>query len=911
MRASLALLGLFAAGCADGPAERFARDAAPVLEARCSTAACHGVPAGDEWPAIEGLFFRLDAGGRLADLEAAREAARARISTGAPRASTLLRVALPASSGGGPHAGGALFNRPDDEALEAMLRWIEIEDRGGEDAELSALERQYASEVIPVLRARCSQDGCHGRRDVAFGSFALPSVAEVSGADVRASRLAVRALLDLWGSDPARSRLVQKALGADSGGLVHRGGAATFFPEAPIDDPLDAPAAQAILRWARSEREALGVHEGREPSGVLFVDGPASRRAPYRVEPGPVGSDLFMAGWPSAGEPENLTAHLHPEGAIELRDPALSHDAARVAFAMRREGEARFAIYELTLATREVRRVTRATDPGSFVQPTYAPDGRIIAAWDGHDELGADGSGAPPELVALDRDGALERLTFTPAPEVSPAFLATGRTRGALLFGTRREGPRGPEGVLFRFPLCHDPALHGEPEYHVHLGATLAPSAPLLGRDLPDGRQVMIVLPSSAADDDLGMLAVADRSLGPHLEPIEDASVSGYKRPIAWLDTSARSRDPAALPDGRVLVAIDGAIAIARIDDGWEGARLGALEAYARSAIGDGALRSPVPVLARPAEDEPHAPFTDPALPRGRLALRDLAVLESLYQRAAPRGVRALRDDIVSLRLLASAQARERDVRRYEDGGTTVGLSPRIPARILAELALPADRSALLSVPARTPIRLSLLDAEGMEIGRSLDRWYYAEGGETVPGGTNARTYAHACAGCHGRASGDPREPAGAPPDALSSASITLTTHASRDRRRPLPPREIDAAGERIDFVTTLEASLRARCASAGCHGGDAPAADLPLDDRAGVGRFPAAYEALVRFVDLESLRARESALIERMLGRELDAPTPASGTCPPEGPDAAIARDAARWIEAGAFYDLTLREAR
>lgn len=896
---------LVLSACADGPRERFAREVAPVLEGRCATVACHGVAHGEAMPETPGFFVRLDASGRLAELEEARASARERIAVRAPLASSLVRVPLPRWAGGGPHAGGAVFTPGGDPALDAVLHWIEVEEPGGEDLELTELERQFAGEVVPVLVERCAREGCHGSRDIAFTSFALHVVdGQVSDADVRAARRAVRKHLDLFGSDPAQSRLVRKALGADAGGLVHRGGASTFFPEAPVDDPLSAPGLEAILRWARAEREALGVVDGRAPSGVLFVEGPASPRAPYRIEAGATGSDLFLAGWPAAGAPENLTAHLHPEGPVELRDPAVSHDAARVAFAMRRDGEPRFAIYELDLATREAARVTREGEAGSFVQPTYAPDGRIVAAWDGHGELGAEGDGAPPELVAIDRSGHVERLTFTPAPEVAPAVLAAGKTRGEIVFGTRREGARGPEAVLFRFPLCHDPALHGEPEYHVHLGATLAPLAPLVARDLPDGRQVVIVLESSEAADDRGLLALVDRSLGPDLgDSTEGVSVGGYRRPIAFLDPEARFRDPAPLPDGRFLVVDGDAIAVARVADGPEGPRLAELAPYLASA---GALRSPVPIFPRPHEDDEHAPVTDPALADGILVLRDLAVLESLYQRAEPRGARPLRGDVAALRLVASERALAEDVRRYPDGGTTVGLSSRIPARILAELPLPADRSAYLRVPARLPIRLALLDRDGMEVGRALDRWYYAGGGETVPGGTNPPTYPLACAGCHGAFSGDPREAATEPPDAIASASITLSTHGGRDPRAPLPPLDVRGEGERLDFVTSLAARLDSGCATAGCHAGASPAAELALDDREGAGRFPAAYEGLVRFVDLDGLRARRSAVMERLLGRELEAPTPVGGTCPA---DEALVRDLARWIEAGAFYDLARRE--
>lgn len=877
-RALAAWLVPILVGCAlDGRGD-FERDVLPALEPRCFTAACHGVGPGEAWPETEGLFVRVGRDGRVADVDEARAAARARVTVAAPRASSLLRVPMPTWAGGGPHAGGAAFTGPDDPAAVAILDWIEREEAGGEDVALTPLERQFAEEVAPVLVERCARQGCHGPRDVAFSAFPLrpdPVDGRISPAEIPAARLAVRKHLDLWSGDATRSRLVRKALGAAAGGLAHRGNAGTFFPDAPPEAPLEAPGMQAILRWARAEREALGIRDGLAPSALIWVEGPAAARAPYRIAPGPVGSDLWIGTWPALDDARNLTAALHPEGEVEIRDPAISHDARRVAFAMRREFAATFELWELALETGEARAL--ATGPGSFVEPAHAPDGRWIAAWDGHREVGADGPGVAPELVAVDADGGLERLTFTPIPEVSPAFLAAGKTRGELVFGTRREGPRGVEAVLFRFPLCHDATHHGEPEYHVQHGASLAPAAPRQARDLPDGRQLLIVLPSAEAEDDRGGLAILDRSLGPALPDGAAPSVGGFLSPLTWIDEAPRFRDPAPLPDGGAVV-VDGD-ALVRLDLGGAEPRLSSL----RSIPGT-AMRSPVPVFPRPDEDDGHAPTTDPTAPTGLLALRDVAVLEALFGRAEPTGARPLRDDLHALRLLA-AEGRTVDEVARDGAGTTVGASRRIPARVLAEVPLEADRSLWLRVPARTPILVQLLDARGMVVGRQLDRWYFADGEETVPGGTNVETYASACAGCHGAMSGDPGDAAGPAPDALSSASITLSTHEARDRRRPRAPLEVSGPGAAVDYATVVAPLLRERCA--GCH--DAPS-----------------YAALIAEVDLDDLRARQSPLIERVTGEDLDAPGAPDGRCPPAADD--LGRILARWIEAGAFEDLARR---
>jgi len=460
-------------------------------------------------------------------------------------------------------------------------------------------------------------------------------------------------------------------------------------------------------------------------------------------------------------------------------------------------------------------------------------------------------------------------------------------------------------------------AYHGEPEYHVQYGASLYPLAPLVARDLPDGRQVMIVLGDTEAVDDRGTLAVLDRSLGPVVPAgaAGEVSMGGYRPGVTWVDLEGRWRDPAPLPDGTVLVAADDpatpgqdAIYLVTIADGVLGASLESAELLL-SAPGE-SFRSPVPVFERPPEDDGHESVIDPRLDKGYLALRDVAILEAIYGRPEPMGVRVLKEEIHAIRLLTWDGAPADQIAWYDDGGSTVGLSDRGPASVLFEHEIPEDRSAWLEVPARVPIMLQWLDDRGMVVGNQLDRWYFAEGAESVPGGTNEETYAHNCTGCHGSMSGRPEDASGPAPDALSSASITMSTHRNRNRRQPLAPSVTPMEGGHVDYLGTVAPLFEATCASAACHGGIRPAAELPLDGRPGDGRFSAAYEGLMtRFVDLGELRARRSALIERLTGEELDAPSSVSRACPPGGASDDLVRAVSRWIESGAAFDASARE--
>lgn len=841
------LLALVA--CETTPEEAFDTHARPVLEARCASSSCHGVVPGETLP-DEGFFVRIDARGRLSDREAARARSLERVSTHAPLRSTLLRVPLPERLGGGPHWGGALFPSEDDAGLRELLRWIEHEPSGGEDVALEPLERRFERDVLPHLTERCATGGCHGPQDHAFGSFGVP--ADPSGAfsphEVRHAYAEARKHLDLWSDDPRRSRLVRKGVRPVHGGLPHRRARFGNFAGG-----MEGEAVAAIVGWAEAERAAFAI-EPTATLGLVYVEGSPHERAPFAIAPGPVGSVLWYRPLAERAEAVDLAGSLHEGEPVEIRDPAVSDDGRFVAFSLRREVEARFALYEIELATRVARRLSPLG--ASYVQPAYAPplaDGRarVVAVTDAF----AEGL----ELVAIDRDdGSIERLTFTAHPEVAPSFLATGKVRGSLLFATRRPSAAGVEGVLLRFPLCHDRAHHADPEYHAHFGASTAPAAPHAARDLPDGRQILILLPSAERDDDRGALAVLDRSLGPSVPEGTRASFEDPLPPLVVLDARPRFRDPALAPDGSVWVAVDEGIARVTIDD-REGVATLAREEL-RIA---GNVRSPVLVFARPPADDPHAAIHAHAPDaRGELELRDVAVLDSLLAAPAPVGERVLAREVAFLRLVQARDERHSDV--------------------LFTLPLPKDRSAWLDVPADRALAVQLLDAEGMRIDRAA-RGYFARPGLRVTGGVNPASYDHACSGCHGASTGDWRDAEPPAPDAISSASITLSSHAGRDPRRPLAPVFVPDEPRPVRRAD-LEPLLRRECAS--CHADDEALATLHAH------------------VDLEGARARTSPLVERLLGRELDALAPMRRTCPPEGASDELVRAIVEWIETGARED-------
>jgi mono/diheme cytochrome c family protein len=398
-----------------------------------------------------------------------------------------------------------------------------------------------------------------------------------------------------------------------------------------------------------------------------------------------------------------------------------------------------------------------------------------------------------------------------------------------------------------------------------------------------------------------------------------EASVGGFRHAFALLDPAAAAsglspggayRHPVPLPDGSLLVSY----AEGPIDLDSDMAAPGF--ALYRAVVGAGPDGAPIlvarepllidaavavydaePILRRPLEDDPaHEPAWDPTRTSttGILALRHVETLEALFANLEQRGPKPLRTDLAFARLIEALP-----VTPAELAAAPVGPGPHGRSRILAELPLRGG-SIYARVPADVPFRVQLLDADRMAVGVQHNRWVHVAPDETFPGGVAPALYPTLCAGCHGGLTGDRAGVGGPVPDAVTAASITLATHQALDPRRPLPPVELGAAIA-VDYVRDVRPLIARSCA--GCHSGTAPAGGLALDPTA-ASPYDGAYLGLLPHVDAGGSSARRSPLMERLLGRELDAAAALAGSCPGApalSPDELLT--ISRWIDLGATY--------
>ncbi len=920
---------LLLAGCVPDGRATFETDVVPILEGSCAASTCHGVAPGAEADGEhidrDRYYLDLDGDGHLADLDAAWAASVARVDAAdAPEASTLIRKPLAEAWGGLPHGGGENFGRLDDASLQAILAWIELEPTGGEDPEpLDAVEQAFADDVQPLLFGfGCASGGCHGL-DAAIPFHLDPGVGgRVGVTATRRNREEARAMLSGSG-DPLQARLLRKALPLHRGGVMHKGGNDRFFT-GPGDARLPA-----VLAWACAERAC----DDGAVEGLVYLRGPMSAEDPLDVDAFVPGSDLWYAPWTedALGPATNLSAALH-DAPADVRDPALDPEGRRLVFAMRLEGEAGHSLWRLDLDGGPAERLTEAcaTAPCSDRDPAFASDGSIWFASSRAGSTSSDGSRIDADLYRIDPiDGAITRRTWTPQIERTPRYLTVGPENGGeIAFTALRDAvPATTVAHPFRFP----PDLGTE--YHQHFGMTGPADLLFDMQELPDGRYVLVAGALSNAWP-MGDLAVLDRNFGPALDPLDPTptALPLYAPPLVRLDpraalsgpTSIAWRDPAPLPDGRIVAAAaeepfdlgdpsaavrtglrvltlreDPTVGGPAIDAGWT-----------LLADPEASLSEPVPVVRRHPGPPAGAP-PEPERPgRATLFHQGLPFIDGILGALPPAGLRAPREHFVAARLIEALPASPEQRRPvagdvHGAAGTATGLTAFAPSRVLAEVPLAADGSFQVDVPAGISLRIQGLDADGFARGTPHNRWFDFTEGQTIRQGLptgGPDVFGTRCAGCHGAADGVP-EHAFAPPDAISMATFTLARFARRDPRRPLPPTPVgDDTATAIDFVADVQ-PLLLRCVA--CHGeGD----DLDLRP-APTAAFTVAYEELLRperpLVDAERGQAWSSRLLEVLTGRELgadgaplDGPHPAAEPLSDEEIGVLI-----RWIDLGASF--------
>ncbi|MBN1417536.1 MAG: SUMF1/EgtB/PvdO family nonheme iron enzyme [Planctomycetes bacterium] len=454
---------------------------------------------------------------------------------------------------------------------------------------------------------------------------------------------------------------------------------------------------------------------------------------------------------------------------------------------------------------------------------------------EGEERGGGEGEGAERDGTAAD----VRQLCFDQDHDFHPAVLPDGR----ILFN--RWDYTGPSHIFLRELMVMNP--DGTGQRAVYGSNSWFPNSLYFSRPLPGetGRFISI-LSGYHGVHRMGQLVIIDADRGweeaagivrrisgrgdPIIPKVRDNLVDAdwpkFLHPFPLSETYfvVACQPTPRSPWGIYLADVFDNLVLVREEPGW-------------------ALLEPVPLA--PVPRPPVIPDrTDPA--------RDDAVVYLHDVHAGPGLAGMPRGSVTRLRIIAYHFGY-----RGLAGPDKIGYGgPWEAMRIIGTVPLDPDGSACFRVPAKTPLAVQALDAEGKAV-QLMRSWFTAQPGEVL-----------ACVGCHER-------PADGP----------AVTPARAARR---PPREIDpwyGSARGFDFAREVEPVLEVHCAN--CHDGARARPDLRPERRVegyaghkisdmgiermhprmradthGILRYTPAYEALLPYIRRVNIEDDVSLLV-------------------------------------------------
>ncbi len=818
--------------------EHFVEDVQPILKERCAGSSCHGTPLADLY---------LTCGSDARPLRWKYEVAVRHLDPVAT-SSELLRRPLAVRAGGAFHEGGDVIRDVEDKDYKTIQAWAQdIADRAPELLSFGEADeglRFFANRVQPVLvRKGCMFQNCHSPS--MFHDLRLRGGAAGGFSSIATRRNYEMSLLLLApdAADPNQSRLIAKNLCPSTvggEGIVHRGGVlfeasggcATPGTRASLPqcesfdadggDLNEVPAYCVLARWHQIEREAAiargEILDQPGPSSVVFVTRPPGSGNATDFDTFRPGADLRIAdatldasGGLELSNARSLLGACGLGGELDVRTPAVSWNAERIAFAARSSASSPLRIYEVDAAGTSCAPsagLTAAVEEHDGIlihdfDPTYAADGRIVfASTRGNIEgLGVVGPTRTPaalspnaNLYVFDPEGEapLRQLTFLSNQELAPSLMVDGR----LIFTAEKRALDFHQLALRRQNLDGG-------DYHPHFAQrpSVGFGAATDVIELANRNFAMIAAPIDAQDG-AGTVVVLNRSIGPDQDdrdPADRAYIHSLSTPVpgAFGGGSGVFRSPAPLPSGRILVACDldssdlhaeaHAYALCELDPSG---RAEPRVVYQEAGV---AVLEPValwPRFGRPIfvsrMDEPNGSTSVEANENDAVVhVTDMPVLATLLFENTREG-RPIRRDIRKVELY-QPEPPPNDARSFADVGDHV-ISDMFgeyyeDLRSLGTVDVSASGSFVVRIPGGVPVSLELQDARGRALTfgdggpftgpmRQREEMQFYPG-ERARQSLPRHVFNGMCGGCHGSISGRELD-AVLDVDVLTTASITL-----------------------------------------------------------------------------------------------------------------------------------------
>jgi hypothetical protein len=570
----------------------------PTLTKSCAFATCHSGEQSDFFLACQGSGS--DDKSKFNFLEAQAYVANP------PETSQLLLKPLAPSAGGVTHTGGIFFQSKDDSTWKDLFNWASEVGPSPLLANLSAGEKFFYDNVMPVfLKRGCALEACHspgaandfklraGQRGF-FSPFSLADNYKFARHDFLVADV----------PDVRQSRIVKKPVisAAEGGfGLIHRGGPPLETPGEVLDPtmcpqpwtPMSTPFC-TIVEWHRIERAALITQGQADPMNagttlpLVVVSRPPDTDRLIDFDTYRPGADLLLGSVTlgalgaidaaSAAQGGSLLGNCPGSTATrDVRRPSVSYDASKVAFAMRNSASEPLNLWEVTLdAAHTCTQVTMSSSTpvnGMLVHnldPMYAFDGTLVFA----STRGKNGPTRSLKYLLPQTDlwrmsptgpgayGTPEQMTSLLGSELSPSMMLDGRmtftAEKASADFYQISGRRMNWDGTDYHPLLAQRAQSRDLDGSMHPSVGYQQAT-----DIKEGidRNFVLVVSDVGTRGGGGALATFNRSIGPfeadrtditflHSMTVLDGAATGRAGA-----TKGAYRSPFSLPDGRYLVS--------------------------------------------------------------------------------------------------------------------------------------------------------------------------------------------------------------------------------------------------------------------------------------------------------------------------------------------------------------------
>ena len=548
----------------------------------------------------------------------------------------------------------------------------------------------------------------------------------------------------------------------------------------------------------------------------------------------PDGSKLRMIALQDDGMLQDEVLYDTNNGIV--RDPDVSWDGRRVAFASRPENgsygqrsnfspeDRRYKIYEMDLATRQVRPLTDHSTYGSDYEPCYLPNGDIMFTSQRCVQEVTCGWGDACNMYVMDGDGRYaRRVGFDQTETGFPAVLPDGRvaytrrdyndrgqTWGHGLFTMNPDGTKQTEyyGNQSFHPtsLQHTRPIPGTSKtmsiaggYHFSQGGKLAIVDPSRGQQQYRGLEFPFWNPEETrtGGDDYGR--EGDQYAYPY--PFDDkhflvsyAPIGGYLMSASGRLDRRIDRDTHVMRYKLYFMHMDGSREL--------------LAAHPTLNCAHA-----VPVMARPKPTQ-GASVVDYTKDSGVMYVQDVYFGQGTegVERGTVEKIRVVQLHYKPVTIGGavwnppfSEQGPGNQHAGWGHSVTPVGVgSASFDAKtILGEADVHEDGSAMFQVPARTSLYLQLIDKQGHAV-QSMRSWATLMPGEKF-----------SCVGCHEQKDAAP----------LSTPALTAAMGRKPQRLQPLH----EASGRPFSYAKMVQPILNEHCVK--CHAPGKKAAKIDLTD--------------------------------------------------------------------------------